>query len=261
MDTPRLAPYHGAEMKLPNRREALKTLFLGAACSNVIGESWAAPMLFDLRPLAQVQTGLLRVLLADFPTLSQDLGSVRISTSPLEAGGDRQTGLFPPVIINRAEGGGYHVLSAACTHEDCTVRRLDKNSRTMNCPCHGSRYNIDGTVERTPANQPLRALAFRATPDGYLDIEMPDVFYEMHAVRTPAQNRVEISFLGFDRLTYQIYFRETLGGPAAQVNFSRTAAGPLDQTEITVADNYVSAFVERPGRAGFFHVALKTQEV
>jgi Rieske Fe-S protein len=247
-------------MKPLSRRAVLKTFCLGAACSNAIGKAWAASVLYDIRPFSHIQTGILRVNLSDFPELTQPLGSVRIGTSGIDARTNRQLGLFAPVIINRAEQGELHVFSAECTHEGCTVRRLEPNSRTMSCPCHGSVFLIDGSVIRGPALQPLRAFQFTIRGDA-LEIEMPDVFYEIETRRVPTANRIEISFLSFEHLSYEVYFRETLDGALQRVSFATTSTGPLDKTELQVADNFASVFLERPGNFGFFQIAMKVREV
>ncbi len=44
-----------------------------------------------------------------------------------------------------------------CTHLGC-VLDFDADVQTWDCPCHGSRYDADGTVVSGPANRPLRNL-------------------------------------------------------------------------------------------------------
>ena len=60
-----------------------------------------------------------------------------------------------PCAVYRDEAGELHALSATCTHLGCTVRFNDAE-RAWECPCHGSRFAIDGTVVQGPANRPLR---------------------------------------------------------------------------------------------------------
>lgn len=56
--------------------------------------------------------------------------------------------------VYRDERGGLHAVSARCTHLGCIV---DFNSaeRSWDCPCHGSRFGIDGAVLAGPAVAPL----------------------------------------------------------------------------------------------------------
>jgi Rieske Fe-S protein len=57
--------------------------------------------------------------------------------------------------VYRDEAGVLHVLSARCTHLGCIVHFNDAE-RAWECPCHGSRFDIDGSVIPGPANKPLQ---------------------------------------------------------------------------------------------------------
>ncbi len=61
------------------------------------------------------------------------------------------------VVVTQPQTGTYVGLSAICTHQGCVVRNV--SGGTINCPCHGSMYHLDGTVARGPAP---RALAHRS---------------------------------------------------------------------------------------------------
>jgi glycine/D-amino acid oxidase-like deaminating enzyme/nitrite reductase/ring-hydroxylating ferredoxin subunit len=56
--------------------------------------------------------------------------------------------------VYRDDGGRLHTLSARCTHLGCIVRFNDAE-RTWDCPCHGSRFDVDGEVLEGPATRPL----------------------------------------------------------------------------------------------------------
>jgi len=58
------------------------------------------------------------------------------------------------VAAFRDDAGALHVLNPRCTHMGCTVDWNDAE-RTWDCPCHGSRYSIDGDVMQGPAAKPL----------------------------------------------------------------------------------------------------------
>jgi glycine/D-amino acid oxidase-like deaminating enzyme/nitrite reductase/ring-hydroxylating ferredoxin subunit len=57
--------------------------------------------------------------------------------------------------VHRDEAGALHALSARCTHLGCIVHFNDAE-RAWECPCHGSRFDIEGSVIQGPANKPLQ---------------------------------------------------------------------------------------------------------
>lgn len=60
------------------------------------------------------------------------------------------------VAVYRDEAGSITALSARCQHMGCTV---DWNAadKTWDCPCHGSRYRLNGEVFQGPATRGLAA--------------------------------------------------------------------------------------------------------
>jgi glycine/D-amino acid oxidase-like deaminating enzyme/nitrite reductase/ring-hydroxylating ferredoxin subunit len=56
--------------------------------------------------------------------------------------------------VFRAENGTLHAVSLRCTHMGCLVR-YNAAERSWDCPCHGSRFGVDGTVLEGPAVAPL----------------------------------------------------------------------------------------------------------
>ena len=58
------------------------------------------------------------------------------------------------IVITQPQSGTFHAFTAVCTHAGCTVGSV--SSGTINCPCHGSRFNIsNGSVVNGPASSPL----------------------------------------------------------------------------------------------------------
>lgn len=58
------------------------------------------------------------------------------------------------VASYRDDDGTLHEVCGHCTHLGCVVRFNDAE-RTWDCPCHGSRFAVDGTVLQGPATKPL----------------------------------------------------------------------------------------------------------
>ena len=59
------------------------------------------------------------------------------------------------VAAYRDEQGEVHAVSATCTHLGCTVR-WNGAEQSWDCPCHGSRFDLDGAVITGPAVAPLQ---------------------------------------------------------------------------------------------------------
>lgn len=65
---------------------------------------------------------------------------------------------FTPVGRNVAvfrDQEGVYAISRVCTHLGCIVKPTDAG---FECPCHGSRYDGNGTVTKGPAPRPLQWL-------------------------------------------------------------------------------------------------------
>lgn len=59
------------------------------------------------------------------------------------------------VVLTQPTAGTFKGFSSICTHAGCTVSGVVGTS--INCPCHGSSFNLDGTVAKGPAKRPLEA--------------------------------------------------------------------------------------------------------
>ena len=58
------------------------------------------------------------------------------------------------IVITQPQSGTFHAFTAVCTHAGCTVGSV--SGGTINCPCHGSKFNIaTGAVVNGPAASPL----------------------------------------------------------------------------------------------------------
>lgn len=59
-------------------------------------------------------------------------------------------------LITQPTAGVFKGFVARCTHAGCAVAVKDGK---IECPCHGSAFNLDGSVARGPATEPLKARA------------------------------------------------------------------------------------------------------
>lgn len=60
------------------------------------------------------------------------------------------------VVVTQPVAGEFKAFSAVCTHQGCTVAKVENG--TIDCPCHGSKYRIaDGSVAAGPAPRALPA--------------------------------------------------------------------------------------------------------
>jgi glycine/D-amino acid oxidase-like deaminating enzyme/nitrite reductase/ring-hydroxylating ferredoxin subunit len=66
----------------------------------------------------------------------------------------------------RDHDGSLHAVSPTCTHLGCEVT-FNTAERTWDCPCHGSRFDIDGRVLEGPALTDLESTtSTKAGPEG-----------------------------------------------------------------------------------------------
>lgn len=73
--------------------------------------------------------------------------------SDIPVGGGK---VFPDqqVVVTQPKAGEIKAFTAVCTHAGCIVANV--NGGTINCNCHGSKYNIEtGAVVNGPAPRPL----------------------------------------------------------------------------------------------------------
>jgi len=60
------------------------------------------------------------------------------------------------IYVVRSDAG-FFALSSVCTHLGC-MTRYERDANQIACPCHGSRFQLDGHVKQGPAPKPLPRL-------------------------------------------------------------------------------------------------------
>lgn len=65
--------------------------------------------------------------------------------------------------------GSYHAIGNICTHRGCTLSDGKLNGENVQCPCHGSVFNVKtGEVVKGPATNPAKSFKIRVDGDTLL---------------------------------------------------------------------------------------------
>jgi len=124
-----------------NRRRFLEKVAIAGA--GAIAASTILPEIVKGLPDEKKKV-LTRVTNADHEELEKTGGSVLIKNTDE---GD--------VLIVRSTDKEYTAMSNICPHKECKVKVRKK--KLIQCPCHRSAYDLDGTYRQGPAKKSLRA--------------------------------------------------------------------------------------------------------
>lgn len=94
------------------------------------------------------------------PESSKPTGEALATTAEVPVGSGVIVG---EVVLTQPTAGDYKGFSAVCTHTGCLINEVADG--TINCPCHGSKFNLDGAVANGPASKPLEPVAIRVQGD------------------------------------------------------------------------------------------------
>jgi Rieske Fe-S protein len=100
-------------------------------------------------------------------------GTVAMGAETLQVG---QAKYFPDAgapylsFVVARDAKGFFALRTRCTHQQCQVA-VNAAAQSYDCPCHGSRFNLDGTVLKGPATMPLEVYPLCKTSDGKLLVD------------------------------------------------------------------------------------------
>jgi Rieske Fe-S protein len=126
-----------------------------------------APVDAGCPPMCADGESMVAIRFGEHPELESVGGSVVVSAAgfkDVHCGKDK-------VLVFQPSPGTFLALSASCTHQCCTVRYDAANDEVV-CPCHGSRYDTDGTVIHGPAAHSLQQLSVCADDCGVM-VMMP----------------------------------------------------------------------------------------
>jgi Rieske Fe-S protein len=127
----------------------------------VMGRENAYTALYNpsrVKPLAAAVTYLTENV--DFPRyfIQDRLLRVNVEAKALAEVGNGEAKIVQlrgeKLAVFRDDAGEVHALSPVCTHLGCEVS-WNRAERSWDCPCHGSRFGVDGAVINGPAIAPL----------------------------------------------------------------------------------------------------------
>ncbi|HEY0830707.1 MAG TPA: ubiquinol-cytochrome c reductase iron-sulfur subunit [Candidatus Dormibacteraeota bacterium] len=81
-----------------------------------------------------------------------------------DGGGDNAPGDLAFGGFAVKNGSKVDVFAINCSHLGCSVA-LNQPEKSFDCPCHGSRFHLDGTVRHGPAAYPLSHLTWKEGND------------------------------------------------------------------------------------------------
>jgi Rieske Fe-S protein len=259
LNPPMLPPPTGVSGRLlapRSRRHFVKLFAAGVAASAFGSRPWRAPVLAALTPPPTNEPAVLRVNLADYPHLQQIPGSLRLSVNPITPNPDSYPlGLFYPVLITRVSETQFYAMDSQCTHAGCVVSSIEYGR--LPCLCHGSQYDLDGTVIQGPANRSLTRYELEFDGVGTLTIRVPLLGYNV-AVALAQNQRFQLCFNSFPLVKYNVLKRTSLapGSDWTPVSFATTAGGALSQMEFTGDGGQANLYVDASDAGAFFAVSL-----
>ena len=228
------------------RRDVIKTILVTSASSLVGGKVWAAKVVHDVTAAVNPFVGVARVQLSQFPAMSANGGSVRLTSSNIVdtgSGADRNIhaeGLFPPILINRISASQYLAFDSSCLHAGCAVPPLQGGlTGRIQCACHGSLYDAFGKCVGGPApvGQFLRSFRTRLEGD-ILEIET-DQWFNMaqKTVLNGSEQRLQLTWDSFEFVEYELRWRPNFATEPVVVNFAASLNGDPTESIITGNDN------------------------
>lgn len=93
-------------------------------------------------------------------TAASEASNVLVKTADVPVGSGV---IVDKIVVTQPTAGTFKGFSAICTHKGCELSGVDGG--TIDCPCHGSKFNLDGSVAQGPATSPLEPKAISVQGD------------------------------------------------------------------------------------------------
>ena len=247
------------------RREVVKSLLWGSALS-VVGEKVMSQAITgQIHAAGPVSKGSLKLRIADFPVLGATNGSLRLGSSGI--GSDKTPlGIYPPVIINRGASNTFFALDARCPHAGCVVGTYKTSVSCMTCPCHSSKFKLDGGFLNGPANISLIRYPVSQDQLGFIAVEIEEMTVNVviKPLSSNPRHPFKLTFLAFEHITYEVRFRAFNSTTSRVVPFSLTADSTTQQSSLlltTTPDDDTSIFIDPPTENGMIQIAIQMRTV
>ena len=142
----------------------------------IAGDAPYAPGIFDPRrfnadtAVEVLQTGgqALKGLGLQYLTVPE----TQVGELPEGHGGVVSTETEEKVGVYREPGGCLHAVGTRCPHMGCQVA-WNPDEKSWECPCHGSRFDLDGHVIDNPAQEDLPQARVTPCADGKAGLDAP----------------------------------------------------------------------------------------
>lgn len=244
------------------RRQWVRRFVLGTVASFSLPK-WTGVLLAEVN-LSLASAAVIKLKLADYPDLVGVGGSLQL----------RFSDFVEPLTLNRVSPQEFVTLDSVCTHQGCTVGPFILSDNCMTCPCHGSRFDVEGKVFRDglgssePAPSDLNR--FETTYDAAAEtvaITIPGLALGVKSIEVFPQPlsgvvKVKLTFPVTGGSTYEVSHQAGLDGTFVAVPFSITPTGTQLLPSITpTADGEITAYIDATGARGFYVVGLRLSAV
>lgn len=236
----------------PTRRQFVK-LFAFGIVSSVLSGRGLHEMIIGEAQAADSANGLLTLKLSTFTALQSANSSIRLALNSFSPTAGSASPYYP-ILVNRTTGSQFYALEARCTHAGCVVPPAGGQ-----CPCHFSRYNLEGSVLVGPAAAPLTSYPITFDGNDLLTIEVPGLGYSVSGspLETTQGSRFQLTFPAQSGLTYEVQFRENIEAAGSVVAFAAQPNEAASLTSLAPSSGNVSLYVPRSTAKGFYTVNVK----
>lgn len=274
------------------RRTWIKRFVLGSVAT-LSGPQWLGSILAEVTSTGP-GPAVIRLKVSDINVMIADEFGIPTPTAVLAApGGSVQYGFntgLPPFTLNRIAVDRFVALDSVCTHNGCAVGRYKAHvvgeddsvsppvpilANLMRCPCHGSRYDIEGRVFRDSqgaSTEPAKSdlARFETSYDAATDVvsvTIPGLALHIRSIsvqrRGPGESiRLKLVIPVTAYSSYDISHMAGLSGPMTRIPFAITPSGPASQTILSpTSDGDVTIYVDANGSTGFFVVGLMLEDM